>query len=97
MAGYPIEYRFAKGYFLIHYSATKYREGDIAVVKLLERPFKDKAEMMLNTKNYACPTKAEFLNFDPVTNEKPELFSVGRSMERSEFNKMWNTMNGYFE
>ena len=96
MAGYPIEYRFEKGYFLIHYSTTNHREGDIAVVKLLDRPFKDKVEMMLNTKNYACPTKAEFLNFDPVTNEKPELLSVGRSMERSEFNRMWDTMNGYF-
>lgn len=94
--GYPVEYRFEKGYFLIYYSATSHREGDIAVVKLLDRPFESKVEMLINSKYYACSSRDEFLAFDPTTNEKSELLAVGHSMERSEFIRMWDTMNGYF-
>ncbi|MFD1176375.1 hypothetical protein ACFQ3W_08690 [Paenibacillus puldeungensis] len=95
--GYPVEYRFEKGYFLIYYSATKHRDGDIAVVRLLDRPFKDRIEMIINSKFYACPTREEFLAFDPTTNERPELLAAGHSMERSEFNRMWDTLNSYFD
>ncbi|WP_018752854.1 hypothetical protein [Paenibacillus sanguinis] len=97
MTGYPVEYRFEQGYFLIHYSATKYREGNIAVVKLLDRPFENKIEMLMNRKCYVCPTREEFLAFDPTTNDKPELLHVSHSMERNAFNRMWDTMNSYFD
>lgn len=48
-------------------------------------------------KNYACSNRSEFLTFDPSNNERPELHTVGRSIERNEFNRMWDAMKRYFD
>jgi hypothetical protein len=47
-----MEYRFEKGYFLIYFPARSTSTGDIMVVKLLDRPFKDRFEFLVNSKNY---------------------------------------------
>ncbi|SEK48293.1 hypothetical protein SAMN05518856_102305 [Paenibacillus sp. OK003] len=55
-----MEYRFEQGYFLIYSSARSTSSGDIMVVKLLDRPFKDRFEFLVNSKNYECTTHTEF-------------------------------------
>jgi hypothetical protein len=91
-----MEYRFEKGCFLIYFPARSTSTGDIMVVKLLDRPFKDRFEFLVNSKNYEYTSRNEYLTFEPNSNnksEKPGAFSA----VRSEYNRMWATMNSYFE
>lgn len=91
-----MEYRIEQGYFLIYSPARSTSSGDIMVVNLLGRPFKDRIEFLVNSKNYECTTHNEYLSFEPTSHHKPEKPGAF-SMERSEFNRMWDTMNQYFE
>ncbi|QDH19434.1 hypothetical protein [Saccharibacillus brassicae] len=92
-----MEYRFAsQEYFLIYMPPTSYREGDILVVEMIDRPFKGFHDLAKHCKNYACHSREEYLNFDPMNHDKPEKFSSGFSADKVLVDAMWKTVNARF-
>lgn len=88
-----MEYRFTDTHIIVYLPYPGMQKGKLVSYKLLDRPYKDLQELIINGTTYECDSNSRYEEFKPETSNEFRRIYGGLTFPNNGLERIFNEAN----